>query len=252
MDANPLIDIPLPPRFVARAIIAVRGHGSSLVRATRLRKLPQGGPQASADGEGSESLAAGADDPVPVVLKIYETEGENDHLHVRMTREVQLAQRCAGPGVVRILEEPFTYCGQSIVCMEDGGDSLKEMLAREGPLVVPAFLELAVQAADALAHVHAADVVHCDVKPSNLVVARRGGALVLKLTDFNISVLESAADAAEAADSGEGSVKGGEGAGGRGRITGTFAYMSCAVALYPPLPPPSPPSTPIPPHLPAL
>lgn len=68
------------------------------------------------------------------------------------------------------------------------GESLAELLAREERLDVPRTLAVLRQAADALAAAHAAGLVHRDVKPGNVLVARDG---TVKITDFGIAVSAS-------------------------------------------------------------
>jgi hypothetical protein len=64
------------------------------------------------------------------------------------------------------------------------GESLSELLTREGPLDVPRTLALLRQTAAALAAAHAAGVVHRDVKPGNVLVSPDGRVTV---TDFGIA-----------------------------------------------------------------
>ena len=45
---------------------------------------------------------------------------------------------------------------------------------QSGPIPMPELLDLAVQAADALAEAHAQGVLHRDLKPENLMIDRRG------------------------------------------------------------------------------
>jgi hypothetical protein len=64
------------------------------------------------------------------------------------------------------------------------GESLADLLAREGRLDPARTVHIVRQAADGLAAAHAAGVVHRDVKPANILVTPTGA---VKITDFGIA-----------------------------------------------------------------
>ncbi len=74
------------------------------------------------------------------------------------------------------------------------GTSLSERLAR-GPLSLSAVLELGCQLLSALHAVHSAGLVHCDVKPQNLLVGGEPPDVHAWLVDFGISVVVRAGHA---------------------------------------------------------
>jgi eukaryotic-like serine/threonine-protein kinase len=67
------------------------------------------------------------------------------------------------------------------------GRSLKQILAEENPLDIDRVASLAAEAADALGAAHAAGLLHRDVKPDNIIVARDGERETAKLVDFGIA-----------------------------------------------------------------
>ncbi|WP_241965336.1 protein kinase domain-containing protein [Streptomyces sp. MH60] len=75
------------------------------------------------------------------------------------------------------------------------GPGLPEAVAAHGPLGSGDLAALAAALAEALAAVHAAGLVHRDVKPSNVLISRHGP----KVIDFGIA--KSAADESLTADS---------------------------------------------------
>jgi serine/threonine protein kinase len=69
------------------------------------------------------------------------------------------------------------------------GQDLGELLGR-GPMPAPVVLAIGVQVCAALAYAHDAGVIHRDVKPSNLMLARHpSGDIFVKVIDFGIAKL---------------------------------------------------------------
>ena len=67
------------------------------------------------------------------------------------------------------------------------GVDLHDYVDRKGMLDPEEALRIIVQATKALDHAHRQGIVHRDVKPSNFLVTRRKGRLVVKMTDFGLS-----------------------------------------------------------------
>lgn len=86
----------------------------------------------------------------------------------RFEREAVLLAHVPHPGLSRFVDRGRTEDGAPFLVMELlRGQTLARRL-EIGPMAVPDLLDIALQAADALAAVHAAGVVHCDLKPDNL------------------------------------------------------------------------------------
>jgi serine/threonine-protein kinase len=123
-----------------------------------------------------------------VALKVLSPEmAANPALRERFRREARSAAKLRHANIVAIYE-----CGEvnglSYLALEyvDGTD-LHHHITRDGPLPTGAARAVLLQAARALAHLHSQGIVHRDVKPSNFLVARRGGRLVVKLTDLGLA-----------------------------------------------------------------
>ena len=65
------------------------------------------------------------------------------------------------------------------------GVSLREYMARKGPLDVPLVLSIMKQVANALHRAAEMDIVHRDIKPENILLTRKGEA---KVADFGLSL----------------------------------------------------------------
>ena len=103
-----------------------------------------------------------------------------------LLREASIANAVDHPGVLRVHDDDETEDGVPFLVMELAeGESLADHAARlGGRLPAGRVLDLAGRALDALAAVHDAGVVHCDVKPDNLLVTPSGR---LVLVDFGIA-----------------------------------------------------------------
>lgn len=120
-----------------------------------------------------------------VALKALRPErGRVPGLLARFRAEVKLARRVVHPNVVRIYDLGEQE-GQTFLTMEYvPGRSLRRVLAEDGPLSPEAALHLARQAVSGVAEAHRAGVLHCDLKPDNLLVAPEGRVVV---ADFGVA-----------------------------------------------------------------
>lgn len=112
----------------------------------------------------------------------------------RFRREARASGALESPYVVQILdsgEDPTT--GTMYLVMERlVGEDLQHLLDREGRLPARVGLVIAGQALLGLQTAHAAGVVHRDVKPANLFLARRGnGEVTVKILDFGIAKIRA-------------------------------------------------------------
>lgn len=99
----------------------------------------------------------------------------------RFFREIEFTGRLEHPNLV-LAHDAGEEGGQPYLAMELlDGCNLGELVQRWGRLPVPVACELARQAAIGLAHAHAHQSIHRDVKPSNLFLTRAGVVKVLDL-----------------------------------------------------------------------
>jgi eukaryotic-like serine/threonine-protein kinase len=101
----------------------------------------------------------------------------------RLLREARHAASLDHPGICPIHEVGLSDGVPWIVTPLIAGRPLSERI-REGPLPLPALLDVATQVATALEHAHARGIVHRDLKSSNVMVDDDGRAVVL---DFGVS-----------------------------------------------------------------
>ncbi len=120
----------------------------------------------------------------PVALKVLDPDLQAETGTGRFSREIRLAARLQHPHICSVYDsgESDDLCWFTMPYVE--GESLEARLKREGQLPVGDALRIVREAAQALAYAHSQGVVHRDIKPGNLLLARDGSTLV---ADFGIA-----------------------------------------------------------------
>jgi eukaryotic-like serine/threonine-protein kinase len=120
-----------------------------------------------------------------VALKLLHDRYSNDDEYVeRFRREARSAARLSHPGIVTVIDRGEQDGHQFIVFEHVPGETLKQLVDREGPLPVDLAIELALQIGRALSFAHERGLIHRDVKPQNVLLNGDGRA---KVTDFGIA-----------------------------------------------------------------
>ena len=101
----------------------------------------------------------------------------------RLAREVETMRRVRSPFVAEVLDADVTSDPPYIVTRYVSGQTLEDVVGQEGPLTGAQLARLASGLALALSAVHAAGVVHRDLKPGNVMIAN-GEPVVI---DFGIA-----------------------------------------------------------------
>jgi len=134
--------------------------------------------------------AARESDGLTVALKVLPVSwGEAPELRARLERESAILRQLEHPGVIRMLDVGSVsdrMGGGTYVVMEWLPDGLDRVLRAQypQPLDVARALTISLGVADALAAVHAAGLMHRDVKPSNILLRSDGQPV---LTDFGVA-----------------------------------------------------------------
>jgi serine/threonine-protein kinase len=110
----------------------------------------------------------------------------------RFASEARHAARIRSEHVARVYDVGSLPDGAPFIVMEYlEGTDLHRLLHREGPLPIERAVGFVVEACAALAAAHACYIVHRDIKPDNLFLARQPhGIEIVKVLDFGISKAE--------------------------------------------------------------
>jgi protein kinase-like protein len=135
-------------------------------------------------------------DGMPVAVKLLRAAAAHEAVASdRLRREAEALGLAWHPNVVEVIDHGHLPDGTAYLVMELlHGESLAARLSSKGRLSPWELLPVAMQVCDALAAVHAAGVVHRDVKPSNIFLSVDHddpmGAERVKLLDFGIARVE--------------------------------------------------------------
>jgi eukaryotic-like serine/threonine-protein kinase len=141
-----------------------------------------------------------------VALKVlHEWFTDDDEAVRRFQREAACASDLRHPNIVRAYGSGYWNGRPYIVLEHVPGPSLKSIARAQAPLAPARAIDFAAQLLLALRYIHRRGIVHCDLKPENVILDSGGR---LKLTDFGIA-RQPGADITES-----------------GYIVGTAHYMS--------------------------
>lgn len=125
-----------------------------------------------------------------VAVKILHQQYANDAEFVeKFRREATAAAKLAHPNIVNIYDVGEDGGSQYIVMEYVSGSTLKEVIQQKGCLEPIEAVRIAKEIASALESAHRNNLVHCDIKPHNILVMPDGH---IKVTDFGIARAVSA------------------------------------------------------------
>jgi len=114
---------------------------------------------------------------------------EDEELLERFRREARITASLGHANIVDVMDFGVTDEGLPWLVMEYlTGESLQEIMEREGTLSIPAARKIMLQILTGLAEAHAQGIIHRDLKPDNVYLDEvKGQGTVVKLLDFGIS-----------------------------------------------------------------
>jgi serine/threonine-protein kinase len=191
-------------------------RGAPTERGGRGKRPPGGGPRREASGEdarillggylgryrvlqllgrgGMGAVYLGEDEQLArrVALKVISTrDNHSANFNRRFLQEGRAIAMLDHPNIVSVHDIQELSTGEIVlVTAYVEGDSLGALIHERGRLKLRESVEIAAQVASALAAAHRMGVIHRDVKPSNIMIAKSG---LVKLLDFGIAkIIDSA------------------------------------------------------------
>jgi serine/threonine protein kinase len=131
---------------------------------------------------------------IPVAVKILPRKGlvSDNTVYRQLQSEALLLAKLNHPNIIRVLDFESEGEYPYLVMEYIEGDSLAELIAREGRLRPERALEIISQVAEGLADASKRGLVHRDVKPANILLGKNGNA---KLADLGLAKVVSATSA---------------------------------------------------------
>ncbi|MCR4415653.1 MAG: serine/threonine protein kinase, partial [Thermoguttaceae bacterium] len=147
----------------------------------------------------------------PVALKLVSEQlGKDPAALERFLTEARAAAALDHPNIVHAYNVDTEGDRYYMVLEYVEGQDLRRLVESKGPLPFFEAADYIRQAADGLAHAHAKGMVHCDVKPSNLLVNPQG---VVKILDMGMARVAGGSQPEK-------------GAAPEGGLAGTIDYMA--------------------------
>ncbi len=147
-------------------------------------------------GQGAMGVVYKARDPLIDRIVAIKTinlgmeQEDQEEYEARFYQEAKAAGRLNHPNIVTIYDvgksENIAYIAMEFL----QGRELRDVLREDGLMPVERALDIVAQVASGLAYAHDHEIVHRDVKPSNIMVIRDGH---VKITDFGIARMASSA-----------------------------------------------------------
>lgn len=121
----------------------------------------------------------------PVAIKVlHQNFAGDDDFVARFKREAQAAGKLSHPNIVSMYDVGFDQGYHYIVMEYIEGETLKEYITRHERLSIDNAVKFTIAIAEGLEHAHAMGIVHCDIKPHNVLITKQGR---IKVTDFGIA-----------------------------------------------------------------
>lgn len=180
-DFAPTPAAPKPPEKVRR-----RAEDAEDLLAGRYRVLEKLG----AGGNGTVHKGVHVQLEKTVAIKLIKANLNQDQEAIdNFKKEARSAASINHPNIVNITDFGITRGGEPFMVMDHiEGINLADYIAAHGALNLGLFYEVFIQISDGLAAAHAKKIIHCDLKPGNVMIpAKEFEQNICKLVDFGFA-----------------------------------------------------------------
>jgi serine/threonine protein kinase len=129
----------------------------------------------------------------PVVIKVLlDACSENQWFRKKFSQEIEALSRVDHPGVVNVTDSGVTPDGKSFLVMQlIKGENLRAMIRHNG-MDFELVAAIVRQAGQALTAAHEQGIIHCDLKPENIMLQDLGeGQYQVKIVDFGVAKVKN-------------------------------------------------------------
>ena len=146
-------------------------------------------------GIGGMATVYGAYDQVTgrsVAIKMMNKKLEHNARQIKLfVNEASALSLLSHPNIVQVYNTAFTNSTKYIIMEYVEGITLKKHIDHRGALPEREVLYYATQILSALDYIHSKGIVHCDIKPQNIILLQNGS---IKVADFGIARLDAMLD----------------------------------------------------------
>lgn len=120
------------------------------------------------------------------VIELFSTNGDSPAIRERFLREARAAAALRHPNIAGVFQFGASADGDRCYCAMElvEGETLEARVRRDGPIEVDLAIETGIQVCKALTAAAERGLVHRDLKPGNIMLARDGQ---VKVIDFGLA-----------------------------------------------------------------
>ena len=124
------------------------------------------------------------EDEKPAIVKILKHEYPTLEEITRIKHEYEISKNLELSGIIKPYSLENYQNGLALILEDFGGRSLQEFIC-DRPIPILDFLNIAIQLASSLGELHKNNIIHKDIKPSNIIINPK--TLEVKIIDFSIA-----------------------------------------------------------------